>query len=379
MQDTVTGGVDSFGQTSGLGTVRLRRTLAGQAWQAGRVRTTALWGETLQILSAHSAPILFYTVFGLAGASIVGALAGGLVLPIINARLARFATLNGIGESQLLVQSIAGLFLFIFARGAITWIAMHGADQRTPKVGEAFRATLKRWPALLAQSLVYGALISLGVTGITFMLREMRLDATNVGRFTTGIGDMMRIAGARALATVMPDPGSPFSEGLNYLRGAVNRPVATTFLIATYSRDFTFIPYSAAPVLWPIGLGCAIVVVITETLLQLRTVMAMRADGPGSVAGLTDSLRAGIKHFGTITCQVWMVRLVTVLAGALFVIFPLVFVQTFFLPLYARQIGGYWLYSASSMVLAVGSALISALWTTFAIVFDTRLFAAINT
>ena len=49
-----------------------------------------------------------------------------------------------------------------------------------------------------------------------------------------------------------------------------------------------------------------------------------------------------------------------------------------FLPIYSRQIGSYWLYSASLMVFALGSMLIGVMWTTFAIVFDTRLYAAIK-
>src|SRR4029453_8397621 len=71
-----------------------------------------------------------------------------------------------------------------------------------PSVRDAFRATRRRWPALVAGTMVYGIIITLCTVGLTFLLRDLRIDVTNIGRVNADLNDMARAIAIRTLGTV---------------------------------------------------------------------------------------------------------------------------------------------------------------------------------
>lgn len=334
-----------------------------------------LWRESLQILSAHSAPILILACFGLTGATLLGAVITTLLLPGAFGRNGRFAfpaNIPGAINPQLIVQAVVGTFAYILARGAITWIALHASDERRPTVRDALRAALKRWPELLAQSLVYGIIITLGVAWLTLLLRDLHLDITNIGRVTPGLGDMSRAAAIRSLGVFVPDPGSPFSELFTYVRNTLNR----TAYYSWYA-DREVLPMAEVE-MWLIGLGGVVLIVLTETLLRLRTVFVMRESaGSVSYAGLVDSVRAGVHNFGYITLNTWLLRIAMVVIAVVFTVVPTTFAQSIIVPFVARLTSTFWPYPLSSALFALGAALVGMVPAAFAMVFDTRILATL--
>jgi len=121
----------------------------------------ALWHQTLHIVSAHSAPILAYALFGLIGSNLAGVLFSLTLLANGYGITGSYVSYTSILYPQLLIQGTLGAFTFSFARGAITWIALNHSAPRRPGIRDTFAATARRWPALLAQSLLYGVLITL--------------------------------------------------------------------------------------------------------------------------------------------------------------------------------------------------------------------------
>ncbi|MCL5996094.1 MAG: hypothetical protein M1546_08560 [Chloroflexi bacterium] len=386
MQEVVTRSAELFAPAPAL-----ERALPGKRRTAApaRLNPLLLWRETIRVFGAHFGSILVYACFGLVGANLVGVVVSTVLLTNAYLIVGGYTAYANILYPQLLIQAVIGLFTFSFARGAITWIVMRGAarpddsaDSGRPgtraisagasSVGAAFRVTLRRWPALLAGSLVYGAILTLCTVGLTLLLRDLRLDVTNVGRVNSDVDDMARAIAIRALSGIIPDPGSPFSELQAYVRYTLSRS-------AYYSWYLYRNMASNAPMpLWLVGLVSVALMVAAETLLRLRAVMAMRAEGPGPLAGLLDSMRMGWRHFGFIAAQVWLLRLGMLAAGVLFTIIPITFVQSIFVPVFARQAGSFWPYPGSMTLFALGSALVGMVLLAFSVVYDTCLYAALQ-
>ena len=367
MQSMVNRGVDVLSADARLDRLRLGRSAVRTPARASLLN---LFNETLQILSANSVSILWLAFFGLGGAGLVGAIINIFMLPVASGRGGFYRYFGNALNPQLVAQAGAGAITFILARGAITWIALHSNDATRPGLRAALRAALNRWPELLTQSLLYGIVITIGAAGVALLLGNLRIDAANFGRFTVGFSGMMRSIGVQSVGSVAPDPGPPFTQLLSYLRTLWSREL--------YFATLDEVP--AARALWPMvaaGVLGAALIVIGETLLRLRTVVAMRDDGDGAYAGLRDSIRIGIRHFGYLTGRVWVLRLAAVLLGILFVILPTAYVQSMLIPFVTRAAGTYTVYPISQILVSLGSAAVNALFGAFAIVYDTRLYAAL--
>jgi hypothetical protein len=62
----------------------------------------------------------------------------------------------------------------------------------------------------------------------------------------------------------------------------------------------------------------------------------------------------------------------------LFTTVPMTFVQSVFVPAFARQVGSFWPYPGSNILFMLGAALVGTVLLAFAIVYDTRLYAALQ-
>jgi hypothetical protein len=359
MQEVATRATELFPPASALERTERRAVQPGDA---------GLWRESLHVMGASFGPILFYAFFGLIGANLVGLVVGTLLLADVYGQTGTFFAYSNLQYPQLAVQGMVGVFTFVFARGAITWIAMYGEGIR-----KAYGATVARWPALLGQSLLYGTLITLGLVGVILLLRELRIDTSNVGRVSLNPNDMTRAVAIRALGSILPDAGSPFTEMLNYFRNGV--PGARQSYASLYWR---YDVPNISPGQWLVGAGGLLLVIVTETLFRLRSVMAMRKAGPGVLAGLLDSARAGWAHFGYITTNVWVLRFTLMFISVIFTIVPTTFVQGLVVPFVARQYGGFWIFASSGLLFSFSGALTGMLLIAFALVFDTRLYLTLD-
>jgi hypothetical protein len=204
------------------------------------------------------------------------------------------------------------------------------------------------------------------------LLRDLRIDVTNIGRVNADLNDMVRAIAIRTLGSVIPDPGSPFSELHAYVRYNLSRSAYYSWYL------YRNVTSSADVPMWLIGVSGLALAVIAETLLRMRTVMVMRDEGPGPLAGLRDSARTGWRYFGFVATHVWLLRLIMLLVGVLFTTVPMTFVQSVFVPAFARQVGSFWPYPGSNILFMLGAALVGTVLLAFAIVYDTRLYAALQ-
>jgi hypothetical protein len=334
-----------------------------------------LWRQSLHIMSVQFGPILAYSFFGLVGANIAGAIIATIVLTNAYIIIGGYTSYTNILYPQLIAQALAGVFTYTFARGAITWLALQSTsspDAARSGWRAAFRATLSRWPSLIVSALVYGISITLCTAGLTLLLRDLRIDVTNIGRVNRDVDDITRAVFIRALGGIAPDPGAPFTELYAYVRYTLSRSAYYAWYLYRYTTG------TAPLLMWLLGLSSLAAMIVVETLLRLRTVMVMRAEGPGPFAGLADCVRTGWRRFWFIAAQVWLLRLLMLAVGVLFIILPMTFVQSVFVPMFAQGIGSFWPYPGSNIALGLGSGLVGMLLIAFSIVFDTRLYVALQ-
>jgi hypothetical protein len=210
---------------------------AQPAERASNASIAAVWRDTLITFCAHAPGVLALAFIGFAGASLLGL---GVSLALNLHRYVHasgpFATYSGIYETfaldtrlfvVLAAQSLLGWLLASFARGAITHLAL-----REGSFVQACVCAVNRMPALLAGTLLYGALIGFGAVGLNAWLRDHdpALDLSNAGHKPEPITleGALHVSFVRGLNALIPDPGSPVAEFTPRLRHTALRPPALT-------------------------------------------------------------------------------------------------------------------------------------------------------
>ena len=334
---------------------------------------TSLWHESMRVLAAHSGPVFVLALVGFAGAGIIGQLANSALTFDGYVRTGSYfsAFFNNL-QVQYLAQAIFGTFALAFARGALTWIALRHETGERITLGAACRAALARWPALLLSSVVYGVLVLAGIAGLSLLLRELRVDLSNLGRIGSDYGGISYAVKVRAIGALIPDPGSPFSELLNYVRILIRRSsVAYTWFAFRYVE-------STASSVWLIGLAGVAWIILVDTLLRMRSAAVMNPDQGSFLRAMIDSVRMGACHFGPVFAHAWLVRGVIFIVSVLFVITPMTIAQGLIVTFLVRTAGSFWPYPASQLVFAVGSSLVLMVFAAFSAVYDARQYLAIR-
>lgn len=156
------------------------------------VDVVAVWRDALSTFCAQSLPILTVALAGFWGITLIGALVGMMLQMDFDGRAStlldrlgdehRLRALLAMHKSNLnqvaLVQAVAAMLAFSFARGVITWLALHGPQpgdepERCGSIGQAMRMTLQRYPTLLTGSALYGALVTAGILGLSELIRPL--------------------------------------------------------------------------------------------------------------------------------------------------------------------------------------------------------------
>ncbi len=348
------------------------RSLAGRRERAAG-SVAGLWGESLAILSAHSGPILALALFGFAGAGIVGQLVNTVLTFDSYARTGSFfSSFFSHLQAQYLAHAVCGAFTLALARGGVTWIALnHGARRRISFVA-ACRGAVERWPALLLASALYGALILAGIAALTVWLRELRVDPSNLGRISFDVTGISYAVTVRSIGALIPDPGSPFSELLNYARVLMRRSAsAYTWLARQYGGGAT----SSA---WLVGFAGIVWIVVVDALLRMRFAAIMGSADGGFLRAMSECVRIGVRRFGEVVTHAWLVRLAVFALSALFVIAPLTIAQGALVAWLVRTAGAFWPYPVSQLVFVVGSSLVLMVFAAFATVYDARQYLALR-
>ena len=338
----------------------------------------------LTVFTGHSLPILFCGLLCFVSVTVVGALSYlAFLLHGLASQGNYFALTTGAFYLQMQIQAAIGAFTFLIGRGAITWIALHApadansaATGRTISLRAALSAALQRWRPLLVSSLLYGLLVTIGLVGVTWMLREARLDVSNyrlVRRDAQGILNLILV---RGIAQLPPDPGSPFTELHSAARYHLRRQ-GSSYPGWLLSRSA--LPNLSAPPL-AAGIAGASFIFLTEALLCMRTAHIMHTPNSSALRWLVPVLRLGLSNFWRIAAWRWGLRLIMVVLYVACLTLPITLHQAVVVPAALSEAPfqwWYWLRSVISLSYAAISALIGMFLIAFGLVFEARMYLAL--
>lgn len=356
--------------------------LAGERERAiaSHAQQRAAFGTTLQaafaVFAHYPLPILTCSLLCFAGVVITGALVyAAIMLHGMATQNSYFSLAASAFYLQMQLQAAIGAFTFLVGRGAITWIALRAVagdparEQVTLRA--AFGAALRRWKPLLASSLLYGALITISLAGITWMLREARLDISNYRWVRRDANSILNMTVVRAIAQLPPDPGSPFTELYSAVRYHLARQSGSSLGWALYQQPATLkLP---APLLLA-GVAGALLAFATEVLLCMRTARIMHTAPSGILSWLAPTLRLSLRHFRRVAAWRWSVRLAVVLLSVAGLTLPIAMHQGIMIPAMVSAVRAYWPYPVNISAYAIGAALIGAFTIPFGLIFEARMY-----
>ncbi|MFC1464958.1 MAG: hypothetical protein ACFLMY_08930 [Candidatus Brachytrichaceae bacterium NZ_4S206] len=362
-------------------------SLAGEREHAAAARTasSAAFGAVLQatfaVFAHHPLPILACGLVCFAGVVIIGALSyAAVMLHGMATQNSYFALVANAFYLQMQIQAAIGAFTFLIGRGAITWIALctpaHANDLASAEITlrAAFGAALRRWQPLLASSLLYGALITVSLVGITWMLREARLDVSNYRWVRRDANSILNMTVVRAIAQLPPDPGSPFTELYSATRFHLARQSGSSLGWVLYQPATLKLP---APLLLA-GLAGALLAFATEVLLCMRTARIMHAPQSGVLRWLVPTLRLSLSNFWQVAAWRWSVRLALVVLSVAGLTLPIAMHQGVVIPFMVSEVRAYWPYPVNISAYAIGTALIGAFTIPFGLIFEARMYLALS-
>jgi hypothetical protein len=293
------------------------------------------------------------------------------------------------------------------ALGVITWLPVDKSQVR-----EAVHMTVIRYPALVIGSLCYGAIITVGIAVPRELARSLeRYAYPSSATYTSGsilisaqrvYGDVLRqLAWKRGFDALIPDPGSPFAKFIPYLRLEVSKnQVALSeyeryqqFMGALTRQTTTVILFVRPSELGLIVAGSVIFIVLAESLLRFRTVMAFKPPDPQTskveqgerlrrftaLDPLIDSARFTIRNLGAIIVHVWFLRLALSALSVLFIELPLAAVDRFVVPNIVRYGAEVEIISMMDFAGASSAAIVNGILLAFSAVYDARLYTALAT
>jgi hypothetical protein len=274
---------------------------------------------------------------------------------------------------QMQVQAVIGTFTFLAGRGMITWLAL---QDKPATLRAALSAALGKWKPLLASTLIYGLIISIAMVGLIWLLREFRLDPSNYRWFRNSPQGILTLATVRSLAQVPPDPGSPFTELYATTRYNLAR---NAFGYLTWNGSGFRPFYTGVDMNYALpGLAGVVLLVLAEAVLCLRTAAVM-AGKDTSVLGWVPRMLAPLRrHFWRVLLWRWGVRVALAGVAAACLVLPMALQQSVIASNVIREVRSYWPYLFHNTVQAAGTALIVSLSLAFSLVFEARLFAALQ-
>ncbi len=318
-------------------------------------------------------PVLASALFGFALATILSTLLSVAYTISFYGRTNTILSSYGSGHVvPLIVQAAAGLLAGGFARGAITWLALN-AGSRDHGGRAALRAILARWPLLLLTTLATGALIFAGNLGLNALLVELRFDLADISQFSLSFDGMVRSITLRVAGSLIPDPGSPFTELLTYLRLESSRVSANL----VYAGGLSYYRVKNIPVIqspWLLGVGGIGVLLAVDTFSRFLMAGVVRALPGTRLASVWAALRLALRHFALVLAHTWIVRLAIFTVSALFMTVPLVLVEGTLVPLLVRAMGSAWPIVIAGTAMAISMAVVSTVLLAFSVVYDACLY-----
>ena len=188
--------------------------------------------------------------------------------------------------------------------------------------------------------------MSLAVAGITYALREVRLDLSNYRWLRSEAGAITGAMTIRGIAVSVPDPGSPFTELYSYMRFSLSRSTSSVYyswLSMQPNHRQSIHPNRAGAA----GQRHAGVAVRHAVVLSPRRDHARSARRPVSV-GLGLQRRLARAHFWRVASVRLGLRLMTYLFTLFCLTLPMTVQQGLLVPLVVSRMQNYLPYALNS-------------------------------
>jgi hypothetical protein len=307
-----------------------------------------------------------------------GIIAGGLVYAVMLWDVAvqgstYFSNTAAAYHLQMQVQAVIGTFTFLAGRGMISWLAL---QDKPATLRAAAAATLRKWKPLLSSTLVYGLVISIAMIGLVWLLRELRLDPSNYRWFRNSPQGILTLVAVRSISQTPPDPGAPFSE--LYATTRYNLARNSMGYLAWNGSGFRATAFGVNTSYALAGLAGVLLLILVETLLCMRSAAAMAGNDTSIFGWVQRALSPARRHFWRVLAWRWSVRLAVAGVTAACLVLPMALQQSVIASNVIREVRSYWPYLFHSMAQAVGSSLVLSLGLAFSLVFEARLFAALQ-
>jgi hypothetical protein len=368
-----------------------------------RVGLAQVWREALTAFAAWPAPILLCAAAGFAAP---GVLALALHVPplevLVRGQVAYYAFRALRGGPPWVWGGVA-LVAQVFAHGTITALAWceardaGGVGSLVAPLRAACRCVAARLPALALGWLAYVLLMAVAAAGMSGLLTALRLDPVQLWAdlerqslfyHPVDLPEALlgREVAAHAVNTVLPDPG-PLACGVaaavraGVFRSAPDPAGPTWSPTGTYRPPAVLLLQADAVWLWPVVLGSLALLLGAETLLRFRTAAAL-VGSPGGARQNPWAAWSGAgvawRRLGAVMLYGGLLRCVTVGVQLLFIAVPTLLVERLAIPWVAQAVGAPWVVPACVLGVATGVALVNGVLSAFAVVYDARLFAALQ-
>jgi hypothetical protein len=374
----------------------------------GPARTSsiaAVWQATFIACGAQAAPMV--AVAGLAGAF---AFAGSVSFDQCSIIVSNLCPQAATRALLIILQGIAVTLVQALIASVVRRSSRPRAHAR-----DHVHAVLDHWPALLAGSLIYTALMTAAQTMAPASAWDWQAEL-NKPLVLPGADPVMvefhsvtRAVVTSTLHLLLPDPGLPLATLLDTPDNADRRArdAATCALLAWERRTLptgeTIRPTAPRPQInldrlnEYIASHCeqsspfdgarlvlaAVLWVGADILLRFRVVAAFSPQRTGVWAGLLSplmcSIRVAWRHFGAMAAHIWVLRLALVAARILFCTFPLLVAQRFVLPRLALNLpGDTWFAPICFAIALAATAMMNGILVAFSAVYDAQLFVALS-
>jgi hypothetical protein len=340
-----------------------------------RVSLTRIWGEAIQTLIAHPAPILSVATLSVAAPILLGV----LVQRLINVEIYRSAGMIYVQDYDRpaplawLIQIVLAVLGAAFGRGVITRIAQHGEGFRP-----ACQATLARLPALVIGSSLFAALTVGGAVCAQVLLGAIRLDVQRTGTRSVTLNGATDIAAKHSLELFAVDASLP-GDWVDRLRR--QSPFVTRVTVqrtAGYYEEFEQTIRSNDRSFWPGVFGAVVLLLAAHVLLRFRAATAFERGSANPLVALGRSIYVAVRQPGTVAVHGLLLRIAVCSACGLFVLAPIQFSRAFAVSFLVQRLDVPDLRVTLEFVMTAGMALACAFGWAFEAIYDARLYAAVR-
>jgi hypothetical protein len=227
---------------------------------------------------------------------------------------------------------------------------------------------------LFISAIVYGVLMSVGIWGLSFFLREIRLDPSNFRWVRADSNSFLTALYVQTIALLPPDPGAPFSEIILMIRYQLSRSGSAYYGWSTMTLALQYMPAW----IWLCGIGAIVGMIVSETLLCLRTAVIVNANDNKTFAWLPRTIALAARNFGRVLTWRWLLRVMIVAVLAAGTIVPMILHQTTLAPVVARETRTYWTYAVFTAIYTVSGSLIGMLLIALQTIFEAQMLKSID-